>query len=60
MPRKAFLNSLWTDQKAKATYTFEDDERFDWHFIPKLRKGLSFGEMQPYQPNSRRRFSPPA
>src|SRR5579884_52711 len=46
---QAFLNSLWSDQKAKATYAFEDDERFDWHFIPKLRKGLSFGEMQPYQ-----------
>ena len=45
----AFLASLWTDQKAKATYTFEDDQRFDWHFIPKLRKGLSFGEMQPFQ-----------
>lgn len=45
----AFLSSLWTDQKAKATYTFEDDQRFDWHFIPKLRKGLSFGEMKPYQ-----------
>ncbi|HVW87662.1 MAG TPA: DUF3500 domain-containing protein [Bryobacteraceae bacterium] len=46
---QAFLNSLWSDQKAKATYKFEDDERFDWHFIPKLRKGLSFGEMQPFQ-----------
>jgi hypothetical protein len=45
----AFLATLWSDQKAKATYTFEDDQRFDWHFIPKLRKGLSFGEMQPYQ-----------
>ncbi len=45
----AFLSSLWSDQKAKATYTFEDDQRFDWHFIPKLRKGLSFGEMQPFQ-----------
>ncbi len=44
-----FLDSLWADQKAKATYTFADDERFDWHFIPKLRKGLSFGEMQPFQ-----------
>jgi hypothetical protein len=44
-----FLNSLWADQKAKATYPFQDDQRFDWHFIPKLRKGLSFGEMQPHQ-----------
>ena len=43
------MSSLWPDQKAKATYKFEDDERYDWHFIPKLRKGLSFGEMQPLQ-----------
>lgn len=46
---QAFLNSLWSDQKAKVTYRFEDDERLDWHYIPKLRKGLSLGEMQPYQ-----------
>jgi hypothetical protein len=46
---QALLNSLWADQKAKATYAFDDDERLDWHFIPKLRKGLSIGEMQPHQ-----------
>jgi hypothetical protein len=44
-----FLDSLWSDQKAIATYKFEDDQRFDWHFIPKLRKGLSLGAMQPFQ-----------
>src|SRR5262249_42871324 len=31
--------------KAKATYKFEADERFDWHFIPKPRKGLPLREM---------------
>ena len=40
-----FLNSLTPEQKAKATYKFEDDERFDWHFIPKERKGLPLREM---------------
>jgi hypothetical protein len=40
-----FLNSLTPDQRAKATYKFEDDERFDWHFIPKERKGLPLREM---------------
>lgn len=44
-----FLESLWNDQKAVATYAFDDDQRFDWHFIPKLRKGLSFGAMNPSQ-----------
>ncbi len=44
-----FLNSLTPDQRAKATYKFEDDERFDWHFIPKERKGLPLREMTPRQ-----------
>src|SRR5882724_9114054 len=30
----AFLNSLWPDQKAKASYAFDDDERLSWHFVP--------------------------
>ena len=40
-----FLDSLTPEQKAKATYKFEDDQRFDWHFIPKERKGLPLLEM---------------
>lgn len=44
-----FLASLNPDQKAKATYEFKDEERFDWHFIPKPRKGLPFKEMTPPQ-----------
>jgi hypothetical protein len=58
----AFLNSLFADQKAKATFPFENDERMDWWFVPRplagttqdkilasMRKGLPFGEMKPYQ-----------
>ena len=40
-----FLSSLTPEQKAKATYKFEADERMDWHFIPKPRKGLPLREM---------------
>ena len=40
-----FLAALTPEQQAKATYAFQDDERFDWHFIPKPRKGLPFREM---------------
>src|SRR5437667_311697 len=40
-----FLAALTPDQKAKATYEFKDEERFDWHFIPKPRKGLPFKDM---------------
>ena len=46
---KAFLNSLTPEQRAQATYPFQDEQRFDWHFIPKPRKGLPFREMTPWQ-----------
>src|SRR6266478_8758514 len=39
------LAALTPEQKGKAVFEFKDDERFDWHFIPKSRKGLPFGEM---------------
>lgn len=45
----AFLNSLTPEQKAQATFDFKDDERMNWHFIPKPRKGLPLKDMQPYQ-----------
>ncbi len=44
-----FLQALNADQKAKATYAFDDAQRFDWHFIPRPRKGLPFKEMTPAQ-----------
>ena len=40
-----FLAALTPEQKAKAFYEFKHDERFDWHYIPKPRKGLPFKEM---------------
>lgn len=40
-----FLSALTPEQRQKATYEFKDEERFDWHFIPKPRKGLPFKEM---------------
>jgi len=44
---KAFLASLPPDQKARATFAFTDEERFNWHFIPRVRKGLALREMAP-------------
>jgi hypothetical protein len=44
-----FLAALTPEQKTKATYEFKNEERFDWHFIPKPRKGLPFKEMTPPQ-----------
>jgi hypothetical protein len=44
-----FLNSLTPEQRAQATYAFQDDQRLDWHFVPKPRKGLPLKEMAPHQ-----------
>ena len=44
-----FLNALSPEQRTQATFTFADDERFDWHFIPKARKGLPFKAMDSAQ-----------
>jgi hypothetical protein len=46
---KAFLASLDDQQLAKATFKFADDERENWHFIPRERKGLPLREMTPTQ-----------
>jgi hypothetical protein len=43
------LATLSPEQKSKAVYEFSNDERFDWHFIPKPRKGLPLKEMAPSQ-----------
>jgi len=44
-----FLAALSPEQRAKATFAFSDDERLNWHYIPKERKGLTLREMTPYQ-----------
>jgi hypothetical protein len=44
-----FLASLSPEQQARATFSFDDEERFNWHFVPRARKGLSFAEMTPTQ-----------
>ena len=42
---KAFLASLTPEQRARATFQFQDEERLNWHYIPRERKGLSLREM---------------
>jgi hypothetical protein len=44
-----FLASLTPEQRALATFPLEADERQNWHFIPKERKGLPLLDMQPHQ-----------
>lgn len=46
---KRFLAALQPDQRAKAVFQFDDQERFNWHIIPRVRKGLPLKEMTPQQ-----------
>jgi hypothetical protein len=46
---KAFVNSLTPAQRAQATFQFQDQERLNWHYIPRDRKGLSLLDMTPEQ-----------
>mgnify|MGYP002137742321 CR=1 FL=1 len=41
----AFLGALTPEQKTKATFDFAGEERTNWHFIPRERKGLQIKEM---------------
>jgi hypothetical protein len=45
------LAALSPEQKAKATFELNSDERKNWHFIPRARKGLPFKELTPAQRN---------
>lgn len=46
---KVFLSALTPEQKAKACFEFGSEERENWHFIPRERKGLPMKEMTPQQ-----------
>ena len=43
------LAALSPEQAAKATFPFQDEERTHWFYVPIERKGLTLGEMSPYQ-----------
>lgn len=45
----AFLASLDEEQAAIAQFDMNDEERFNWHFIPRERNGLPLKEMAPHQ-----------
>ena len=45
----AFVSSLSVQQRNNGIYAFDDDERFNWHFIPRDRKGVPFRSMNESQ-----------
>jgi hypothetical protein len=40
-----FLASLTADQRARAVFPVESEERHNWHYIPKEREGLPFTQL---------------
>ena len=46
---KALLGALDDTQRAKIQFAFDSEERFNWHYIPRARKGLPLAEMTPAQ-----------
>lgn len=41
----AFVQTLSPDQQTQLTYPLADDERFNWHYVPRDRKGVSMRTM---------------
>jgi hypothetical protein len=46
---QAFLESLAPAERSKALMDFQDEERFNWHFIPRDRKGIPLKELSETQ-----------
>ncbi len=46
---KTFLQSLTVEQRKQTMFRFDDEERFDWHYIPRERKGLPLRVMNAAQ-----------
>lgn len=44
-----FLSSLTPSLRDKAQYTFEDNERFNFHFVPRTRNGVSIRDLNTTQ-----------
>lgn len=45
----AFLSSLNNTQKSATLFPFDNDERYNFHFIPRERKGITFNELDDTQ-----------
>ncbi|MGQ0635750.1 MAG: DUF3500 domain-containing protein [Planctomycetaceae bacterium] len=41
-----FRASLTAEQRAQASFGFDDPERLNWHFIPRARKGLPLRDLE--------------
>ncbi|NEU69018.1 DUF3500 domain-containing protein [Spirosoma agri] len=46
---QTFLQTLTPEQRQKTMFPFDNEERFNWHFVPRERKGLPLKQMTPEQ-----------
>ena len=46
---RLFVNSLNAQQREAAIFSFDEDERRDWHYIPRFRSGLELKKMNTQQ-----------
>ena len=44
-----FINTLDNNQKAETLFPFDGEERYNFHFVPLARKGITFNEMTDQQ-----------
>jgi hypothetical protein len=44
-----FWAALTPELQAKCAFPFDADERFNWHYIPRERKGITWNDMTPAQ-----------
>jgi hypothetical protein len=45
----AFLAGLTAEQRAGASYAYGDEERRNWHWVPRTRNGMALRDMSPEQ-----------
>jgi hypothetical protein len=46
---RAFLDSLKPEQQSKARFALQDEERRNWYFVPRERRGLPLADLGPDQ-----------
>lgn len=51
-----FLATLTPEQRGKATFDFEADERLNWHFVPRERKGIGYAGLTDAQKKAGQRL----
>ena len=46
---RSFLGSLRPEQRAKAALPFDGEERRNWHYVPRARRGIPLRDLDPAQ-----------